>query len=205
MKKIIIVLVLLLINTVAFAKTYTFDDLPSPNVNSGSLITQYDDFYFDSYVGATRVGQLGYIDPSPFLTSGVDYTGFNQNVIFNPDGFIAPNQMIFSKIGVPFNFISGFWSAGVTGDVTINFEAFRNSSRVYTSENFLLTRDTVTPITLNWQDIDLFYINSSNAIWVADNLVFTSTSPVPEPSTIYLFAIGLLLVFGYRKKHNFLF
>lgn len=205
MKKIIIVLILLLANTLAFAKTYTFDDLPTPIVNSGSLITQYDDFYFDSYVGATRVGQLGYIDPTPFLTPGVDYSGFNQNVIFNPNGFLAPNQMIFSKIGVPFNFVSGFWSAGVTGDVIINFEAFRNSSRVYTSENFLLTRDSVTPITLNWQDIDLFYINSSNAIWVADNLVFTSTSPVPEPSTIYLFAIGLLLVFGYRKKHNLLF
>jgi hypothetical protein len=204
MKKIITLLILLLVNSVAFAKTYTFDDLPSPNVNGGSLISQYDDFYFDSYVGATRVGQLGYIDPTPFLTPGVDYTGFNQNVIFNPNGFQAPNQMIFSKIGVPFNFVSGFWSAGVTGDVTINFEGYKNSTRVYTSENYLLTRDVVTNIALNWQDIDSFYINSSSAIWVADNLVFTSTSPVPEPSSIYLFAIGLLLILGYSKKYNYL-
>lgn len=201
MKKIIAIAALLFINSAAYAKTYTFDDLPTPSAD-GSLITSYDDFNFDSYIGARRSGFLGYIDPTPFLTTGVDYTGFNQNVIFNPFGFEAPNQMIFSKIGVPFNFVSGFWSAGLAGDVTINFEGYKNSSRIYTSEDFLLTRDKVTPVTLNWQDIDSFYINSSNAIWVADNLVFTSTSPVPEPSSMYLFATGLLLVFGFRKNYN---
>ena len=200
MKNILIATALVVICNQASANTLTFDDLPTPN-EDGSLITSYQGFYIDSYIGSRRSGYLGYIDPTPFLTPGVDYTGFNNNIIFNPYGFEAPNQMIFSKIGIPFDFNGGFWSAGVTGDATISFEGYRNSSRVQTSGDYLLQRDVVTPIMLSWFGIDYLIINSSAAIWVADNLEFDSkVSSVPVPAAIWLLGTAILGFAGFRRK-----
>ena len=109
--------------------------------------------------------------------------------------------MIFSKIGIPFDFNGGFWSAGVTGDATISFEGYRNSSRVQTSGDYLLQRDVVTPIMLNWFGIDYLIINSSAAIWVADNLEFDSkVSSVPVPAAIWLLGTAILGFAGFRRK-----
>lgn len=201
MKNLLLASVLIISCNQALASTLTFDDLPTP-AEGGSLITSYQDFYIDSYIGARRNGYLGYIDPTPFLTPGVDYTGFNQNIIFNPNGFEAPNQMIFSKIGIPFDFNGGIWSAGTTGDATISFAGYRNSSLVQSSGDYLLQRDVITPITLNWFGIDYLVINSNAAIWVADNLEFNNSdvSPVPVPAAAWLFGSALLGFAGFRKK-----
>lgn len=200
MKKLLLISALFISCNQAIATTLTFDDLPTPS-EGGSFITSYQNFYIDSYIGSRRSGYLGYIDPTLFLTPGVDYTGFNQNIIFNPNGFEAPNQMIFSKIGIPFDFNGGIWSAGITGDATISFEGYRNSSRVKISGDYLLQRDVITPITLNWFGIDYLIINSSAAIWVADNLEFNNKlSPVPVPAAAWLFGTALLGFAGLRKK-----
>ena len=201
MKKIIVFFAFVLFSTLASANVLTFDDLPTPSLG-GSLITSYQDFYFDSYIGSRRSGYLGYIDPTPFLTPSVDYTGFNQNIIFNPNGFEAPNQIIFSKIGTVFDFVGGIWSAGVTGDVTINFQGYRNSSLIKSSGDFLLQRDIITPITLNWAGIDYLIINSTAAVWVADNLNFSSVAEVPEPSSSYMMLYGLLFIVGFCNKQR---
>lgn len=203
MKKFIVLIFTLLASFTASAKTYTFDDLPAPGAD-GNLIFTYDNLAFDGFgVPANRYGQIGYIDPTPFLTPGVDYTGFNKNIIFNPYGYQAPNSTIIKlqNLGA-FDFIGGFWSAGVTGDVKISFEGYKNGQYLFGSDEYLLQRDVVTPITLNWFGIDYLNIRSSAAIWVADNLQINAKelSPVPVPAAAWLFGSALLGFVGFRRK-----
>lgn len=203
MKNLILTAILTLCFNSAFANTYTFDDLPTPDAG-GNLISSYNNLSFES-IGApsNSTGQLGYIDPTPFLTAGVDYTGFNKNIIFNPLGFEAPtsSSIMLADSGV-FDFIGGFWSAGITGDATITFEGYLNGLLTKTSSKFILQRDVVSPIALNWFGIDALVIQSSAAIWVADNLEInlTRVSSVPVPAAIWLLATAMLGFAGYRRK-----
>jgi hypothetical protein len=205
MKNLILSVALLIGFNQASANILTFDDLPTPAAD-GSLIRSYQGFDVYTLVNNELTG-VGYIDPTPFLTPGVDYTGFDKNVMFNPNGFLGNNATFINSIvgDGKFDFNSGFWSAGVTGDVTIRFSGIAGNvfgPQLFNSEEYLLKRDVITPITLNWFGLDQLIIISTPGIWVADNLEFDreEVSSVPVPAAVWLFGTAMLGFAGLRRK-----
>lgn len=138
----------------------------------------------------------GVVDVNPFLVPGVDYTGIQNNALFNAYGYQAPNTTIIRATnGGTFDFLSGFWSAGITGNADISFEGYVNNQLAFSSATYNLTGSAVTPVTLNWLGLDSLKISSTSAIWIADNLeVNVLSSPVPEPETYGMLVVGLGLI-----------
>ena len=194
MKKIILGFICLFNFGFASAETINFDDLagnfdPVPNGYKGFKL---------------NISNLtGVVNINPYLVSGVDYTGIKDNALFNAFGYIAPNTTVISATGATkFDFLSGFWSAGLTGNTDIQFEGYVNNHLVHTSSIYNLNGSSVTPILLNWYGIDSLSILSSPSIWIADNLdVNLYTSPVPVPAAVWLFGSAILGFMGLRRKY----
>lgn len=192
MKNILIGLLCLLNFNLASAETINFDDLAG---DLGPVVDGYKGLNWNSS------NLTGVIDVNPYLTAGVDYTGIQNNALFNAFGYLAQNTTEISITnGGTFDFISGYWSAGLTGNVDISFEGYFNNQLVYSSSIYSLTGTAVSPILLNWKGIDSLRVSSSPAIWIADNLEINSiTSPVPEPPLAWLLCIGMLVMAGLRR------
>ena len=187
MKNLLLGLFCLLNFNLASAQTINFDDLagdfnPVP----------------EGYAGLSwnTSNLTGVVDVAPFLVPGVDYTGIQNNALFNAYGYQGPNTTIIRAInGGAFDFLSGFWSAGLTGNADISFEGYINNQLVFSSATYSLTGSAVTPVTLNWLGLDSLKISSTSAIWIADNLeVNVLSSPVPEPETYGMLVVGLGLI-----------
>jgi hypothetical protein len=197
MKKILLACGLFISCHQAIADTLTFDDLlPVLNV---------DNIMPDGYQGLNWNGsnQTGYIDVNPYINPDIVYDyGFKDTIIFNGYGYLAPNTTEISVAnGGTFDFLSGYWSAGITGDVSILFQGFTDGLLVSESSIFNLQRDVITPITLNWFGIESLKIQSTAAIWTADNLeVNINPSAVPVPAAIWLLGSALLGFAGLRRK-----
>ena len=197
MKKFILIFGLLLSCHQAIADTLTFDDL--------SPILNVDNVMQDGYAGLNWNGsnQTGFIDVNPFINPDIVYGyGFKDIIIFNGYGYLAPNTtQISAANGGTFDFLSGYWSGGLAGDVSIMFQGFLNGQLISESSVFDLQRDVISPITLNWFGIDSVKINSTAAIWTADNLeVNINPSAVPVPAAAWLFGSALLGFVGLRRK-----
>ena len=143
----------------------------------------------------------GVVDVNPYLSPGVDYTGIKDKALFNAYGYLAANTVILSAVsGQPFDFISAYWSAGSTGDVDIQFEAYDDENRIFSSGIYSLNTSGVSLIYLNWLGISTLHIISSPAVWIADNFeINTYPSEVPLPSAAWLFG-SVLLAFIIRRK-----
>ncbi|HOY70198.1 MAG TPA: PEP-CTERM sorting domain-containing protein [Methylotenera sp.] len=194
MKKILLAMFCLFNVNLANAQTIHFDDL----VGDLSPVT-------DGYNGLNwNISNVtGVVDVNPFLIPGVDYTGINNNALFNANGFDGPNITILSSAnGFNFDFLSGFWSAGLSGTADIYFEGYINNQLALTSATYNLTGTSVSPIALNWKGLDSFRIISTTSnVWIADNFeVNIQTSPVPEPSSAWLLSVGLIGMLTFRKK-----
>jgi hypothetical protein len=198
MKNLLLGLFCLLNFNLASAQTITFDDLagdfnPVP----------------EGYAGLSwnSSNLTGVVDVNQFLVPGVDYTGIRNNALFNAYGYQAPNTTIIRTTnGGTFDFLSGFWSAGITGNADISFEGYVNSQLAFSSATFSLSGSGVTPVTLNWFGLDSLKILSTSSIWIADNLeVNVLSSPVPEPETYGMLIVGLgLMTAVIRRRKNVL-
>ena len=192
MKKLLLICSVLLNFSHASAQSINFDDLAgdlSP-VSNGYKGLNWND-------GSAT----GVIDVNPYLSPGVDYTGIKDNALFNAYGYLAANTVILSAInGEPFDFISAYWSAGSTGDVDIQFEAYDDENKIFSSGIYSLNTSSVSLIYLNWLGISTLHIISSPAVWIADSFeINTYPSEVPLPSAAWLFG-SALFAFIIRKK-----
>lgn len=147
-------------------------------------------------------GLIGVIDANPYFIPGVDYTGYKDNVLFNAYGFQGPNTTVINVAnGGSLDFLSGYWGAGITGDVNISFEGYVNNILTYTSGIYNLDSNGSTLITLNWFGIDSLAIASSAAVWTADSLeINVNPSAVPVPSAVLLFGSAMFGFAGFRRK-----
>lgn len=195
MKNLLLGLFCLLNVNLVSAQTINFDDLP------GDLRSVPDGYMGLSWNSSNL---SGVVDVNPFLMPGVDYTGIQNNALFNAFGFQAPNTTTISATnGGTFDFISGYWSAGIAGDVDISFEGYANNQLVFSSASYSLTGSSVTPVTLNWLGLDSLRISSSSAVWIADNLVVNMpSSPVPEPQTYGMFVAGLGMIAAIIRRRK---
>ena len=195
MKKFLVGLFCLFNVNLVSAQTINFDDLAG---NFNPVV--------DGYMGLNwnSSNPTGVVDVNPFLVPGVDYTGIQNNALFNAFGYVAPNTTTISAInGQTFDFVSGYWSAGMTGNVDISFEGYVNNHLAFTSTTYNLTGSSVTPVILNWRGLDSLRISSSSAIWIADNLeVNIQSSPVPEPEVYGMLVIGLGMITIIRRRKN---
>jgi hypothetical protein len=193
MKKIIVALLCLFTFSPAFAKTINFEDL------AGDMITPIPDGYNDLRWNSSNVS--GVVNINPFLVPGVNYASLQNNALFNANGFVAPNTTIISAVSGTFDFLSGYWSAGLSGKADIKFEGYANNQLVYASNTYSLNGNSVAPILLNWYGIESLSILSSADVWIADALeVNTNPSSVPLPSAIWLLGSAVLGFAGFRKK-----
>ena len=194
MKKIILVTVATLSFNSAMATTINFEDLV------GDFITPVADGY--NGLNWNSSNRTGVADINPFLMPGVDYTGLQNNALFNALGYLAPNTTVITATnGGTFDFLSGFWSAGITGNGSIQFEGYANNQLLFSSGIFNLDTNSVSPIVLNWFGMDSFQILSSANVWIADNLdVNVSPSSVPLPGAAWLFASSILGFVAARKR-----
>lgn len=199
--KILLSLAFLLGTQTAQADIYGFNDIPAAIPVD---INAYQNLELNVYGPPSNVTHsAGVIDPTPYLVPGVDYTGFDGNLLFNGFGYQAPNVTVINLAGNSlFDFISGVWSAGLAGDATIQFKGLANGVTSYTSSLYLLQKDILTPITLNWFGIDQLVIESSPAIWIADNLEINAQTPapVPTPAALWLFSTAILGFLGSRRR-----
>ena len=192
MKKLLLIGIALLNFGHASAQSINFDDLIgdlSPVNNSYKGLNWND-------------GSLtGVVDVNPYLSPGVDYTGIQDNALFNAYGYQAANTVILSASnGERFDFISAYWYAGMTGDVDIQFEAYDDENKLFSSTIYTLNTSSVSLIYLNWLGINTLHIISSPAVWIADNFeVNTYPSEVPLPSAFWLLG-SALLAFGMRRR-----
>jgi hypothetical protein len=194
MKKNLLVLFCFFSFNTAFAQTIDFEDL------AGDLVTPVADGY--NGLNWNTLNTTGIVDINPFLVPGVDYTGLQNNALFNAFGYVAPNTTIISAAnGGTFDFLSGFWSAGLTGMADVKFEGYANNQLMYSSNTYNLNGNSVAPVVLNWFGIDSFSIVSSADVWIADNLeVNINPSAVPVPAAIWLLGSALLGFAGLRRK-----
>ena len=193
MKKTLVLLVTLLNFNIAMATTINFDDLV------GDLSPVADGY---SGLNWNNSNTTGVIDATPYFTPGVDYTGIASNVLFNAYGFLGANTTaITATNGGAFDFLSGYWSAGLAGNGSVQFEGYTNNQLIFSSRIFNLDTSSVSPIVLNWLGIDSFNILSSANIWIADNLeVNLSPSAVPLPGAFWFFASSILGFTAVRKR-----
>ena len=193
MKRLLVLIATTLSFNTAMATTINFDDL----IGNQSPVA-------DGYNGLNwnNSNTTGVIDATPFFTPGVDYTGVASNVLFNANGFQAPNTTVLTASnGGTFDFLSGFWSAGITGNGSVQFEGYANDELLFSSDIFRLNTNSVSPIVLNWFGIDSFEILSSANVWIADNLeVNLNPSSVPVPGALWLFATSILGFVAARKR-----
>ena len=189
MKNLLLGLLCLFNVSLVSAQTINFDDLagdmsPAP----------------EGYMGLSwnSSNLTGVIDANPYRVPGVDYTGIQNNVLFNAFGYQAANVTVISPTnGETFDFLSGYWSAGLSGSADISFEGYVNHQLVFTSATYNLTGTAVTLVSLNWAGLDSLRIYSSPSIWIADNLevnIQHSPSPVPEVETYGMLVAGLGMI-----------
>ncbi len=194
MKKILLVLLCLFSFNTAFAQTIDFEDL------AGDFVTPVADGYNGLNWNTSNI--TGIADINPFLVPGVDYTGLQNNALFNAFGYLAPNTTTISVAnGGTFDFLSGFWSAGLTGMADVKFEGYANNQLIYSSNTYNLNGNSVAPVVLNWFGLDSFSIVSSADVWIADTFVVNiNPSAVPVPAAIWLLGSALLGFAGLRRK-----
>jgi hypothetical protein len=194
MKKFALAALLLAQFNIANATIINFDDL------TGDL-SPVPDGYNGIVWNSSNL--TGIIDVTPYLSPSVDYTGIENNALFNAYGYLGANTTIIKMADSSlFDFVSGYWSEGIAGDVQIKFEGYLNNNKVYTSSLYDLNLTSVSSIVLNWNQIDSLHINSNAAIWIADNIEIkpSSTSAVPVPAAAWLFMSGILGLMGLRRK-----
>lgn len=198
MKTILIAFALLFQFNSVYADTINFDDL------SGDLNPVPDGY--NGFVW-NNANTTGVIDVTPYMDPNVNYTGIEKNALFNAFGYLAENTTVITMADAStFDFISGFWSEGIAGDVLVQFEGYLNNQKIYSSDAFNLNTVSVSEIILNWNQIDAFHINSNAAIWIADNLDIRknySVSAVPLPSAALLFFPAALGLMSLRKKFKY--
>lgn len=196
MRKLLLGLFCLIYFSLASAETINFDDL------AGDLSPVPDGYKGLNWNSSNA---SGVVDVNPYLVAGVDYTGIKDSALFNAFGYLAPNITIISAAnGSTFDFISGFWSAGLAGNVDIFFEGYFNNQLVYTSQIFNLTGTSVSPIALNWTGLSSLRISSSPSIWIADNLnINVMPSPVPEPPLVWMLCAGIVVINWLRKRYKY--
>jgi hypothetical protein len=196
MKKTLVALLCLFNFETALAQTIDFEDL------AGDFVTPVADGYNGLNWNSSNL--TGVADINPFLVPGVDYTGLHNNALFNTFGYLAPNTTIISVAnGGTFDFLSGVWSAGLTGKADIKFEGYANNQLIYSSNTFNLNGSSVTPVVLNWFGIESLSILSSADVWIADTFeVNINPSAVPAPAAIWLFSSILLGFVGLRRKSS---
>lgn len=193
MKKILIVLFCVFNIGNVSAQTINFEDL------AGDFVTPVPDGYNGLNWNSSNL--TGIADINPFLVPGVDYTGLQNNALFNAFGYVAPNTTVINAVNGTFDFLSGIWSAGLTGKADIQFEGYTNNQLVYSSSVYNLNGNSVAPILLNWYGIDSLSILSSADVWIADSFeVNINPSAVPVPAAAWLFGSALLGFAGLRRK-----
>lgn len=193
MRFILTMAIMMLSSQNSFANVINFDDLP-PNLDP--VPSGYQGFEWNNS------NATGVLDVTPYLSSGVDYTGIENNILFNAYGYLGNNSTIItdSNSGV-FDFLSGYWTEGIAGDVQISFQGLLNSQVIYSSSTYDINLTSVTFIELNWLGIDELRINSSAGVWVADNINLNSnTSAVPLPAGVWLLSTSLLGIIGLRRR-----
>jgi hypothetical protein len=193
MNKAIVCLLFLFNFSLASADTINFDDLAG---DFGPVPNSYKGLDWNS------ANLTGVVNVNPFLIPGVDYTGIKDNAFFNAYGYLSPTTTtIKTSDGGTFDFLSGFWTAGITGDVDIKFQGHLKDQLVFESSVYNLNSTSVTPVVLNWYGIDSLSIYSTAAVWTADNLeIDAHPSAVPLPAAVWLFVSGLLGLVGLRRK-----
>lgn len=177
----------------ASAQTINFEDL------AGDFVTPVANGY--NGLNWNSSNSTGIADINPFLLPGVDYTGLQNNALFNAFGYLAPNTTTINISEGTFDFLSGFWSAGLTGQADIKFEGYTDNQLVFSSNTFNLNGNYVAPIVLNWYGIDSLSILSSADVWIADNFeINIHPSPVPLPAAGWLFGAALAGFAGFSRK-----
>ena len=79
----------------------------------------------------------------------------------------------------------------------ISFESYKDGALVHSYSSYAVNTTDPLWIGLNWSGIDSLVISSTGDQWIMDD--FTS-SVVPIPAAVYLFASGLGLLGWFRRK-----
>ena len=195
MKKLLFVLccvtVLFVMPMMAGASVLNFDDLNSSNSH------QYAQGYGDvptNYGGFTWYW-WGYIDYWPDIEGSLGVVSQTQ-VAYNGAG---GDTWIASE--TPFTFNGAYFTAWYLNDLSINIKGYFQGSLI---EETTVEANTSGPVyaSLDWSGIDLLTF-AAGGLWEdhfsMDNFTYNETT-VPEPASLLLLGLGLMVLAGMRRK-----
>jgi hypothetical protein len=151
-------------------------------------------------LGAVDPGSLSYNFPSPFGASGT-YSQLTPNTSPNIGVLLA-----FTVTSVSGHVYSGFNSVGAAimfdpTNAAMTYSTILGNRSGIGSGGAPIPSTTVTTLTLGRIGANTYIGESADTTWQTTNQ-FTSTSPTPEPSTLWLGAVALTGLNLWRKRRK---
>jgi hypothetical protein len=132
-------------------------------------------------------------------------------------GVVSPSNVAFNAGGNPaeidsatnFNFFSAYLTGTWNSNLNIEVEGFNGAKEIYDTI-VVASATNATLFTFNYLDIDRLYFDSyggqsagftdgGGVIFVMDNFMFEF---IPEPSSLLLTFLGVLILWGFRKRRT---
>jgi hypothetical protein len=172
----------------------TFDD-----ISAGS------DFIHDGYGGLNWDNmRYNHWDAYSFLDAG---TGYQYGAISGTGTALDGGSIPASVAGSPFNFIGAYLTGAFRDGLSVTVTGFRNSQQIY-NQTIVTSFGTTQFFEFDFNDVDKLVFDSFGGVvqptsaggtgtnFAMDNFAF---SPVPEPSTISLLALGAIGLLARRR------
>jgi hypothetical protein len=110
--------------------------------------------------------------------------------------FTAWADPFFMSRSVPFDFQGAYITAMFQPTENVSLEGWREGSQVY-NQTITTYNDSPHWFDLNFSNVDKVWFIPQGAHIAIDNITY---HPIPEPATFSLLGLGLLGLFGLRKK-----
>jgi hypothetical protein len=191
--------ILLTFSTIStcLATVVTFDDIPNADAPYPYLTNGYESLNWTNFacldaiheraVNGVSGGYYGMVSPS--------------NIVFNAFG----NPAEIDATGMSFNFLSAYMTGAWRSNLNIQVQGFSGATLLY-STTVVVSATSPTLFAFGYLDVNRLTFNSSGgqyagfgsdaSTFVMDNFTFEF---IPEPSTVLLTGIGVLLLWPLLK------
>jgi hypothetical protein len=194
-----------------------FSTLPLFSARSQTVVT-FDDLYdngfgrliTNAYQGLTW-SNFGVVN-SILTTKSVG--GFSNGYIYGMESVsnvafnYAGNPAEIDSSGTSFNFFSAYLTGAWKSNLNIEVEGFNGAQEIYDTI-VVASATNPTLFTFNYLDIDRLYFNAYGGEdafgpnggnnFAMDNFMFEF---IPEPSSLLLTFLGVLILWGFRKRRT---